>query len=67
MQIAALANDEKLTDNYVKTLNVTVYMCAVLLLLLLISVYVFIQTALAALGLDEYWDFWNGSNINNEQ
>ena len=67
MQIAALANDEKLTDNYVKTLNANTYMCAVLLLLLLISVYVFIQTALAALGLDEYWDFWNGSNINNEQ
>ena len=65
-QLYSFENGGSLTDSFVKKTAVAVYACTVIMLLLLVSVYIFVQAALAALGLDEYWDFWSGKNIKKE-
>lgn len=65
-QLSAFESSPMLTEHFIKSTGAVVYACTVMMLLILISVYIFVQAALAAFGLDEYWDFWSGKNINNE-
>ncbi len=62
-QTDKLCGSDNDDENYIRGMRVTVYACCVLMLPLLLSVYMFIQTTMAAIGLDAYWDFWSGKNI----
>lgn len=63
MQLFEFSKGNQLTKKYVKHVMRLVYGCTLVVFLMLIAVYIFIVTTLAALGLDEYWDFWNGAGI----
>lgn len=66
-QLSAFENSPMLTERFIRSTGAIVYACTVMMLLILIALYIFVQAAFAAFGLDEYWDFWSGKNINKEQ
>lgn len=66
-QLSAFESSPMLTERFIRSTGAIVYACTVMMLLILISLYIFVQAAFAAFGLDEYWDFWSGKNINKEQ
>ncbi len=59
-QIAGFSSTDRFDRNCIRSARALVYSCTLLLLPIVFSIYIFIQTVLAAIELDMYWDFWNG-------
>ncbi len=65
-QLECFDADVKFTKKTAKTANAAMYVITAATLLVVIAFYIFIQAVFATLGLDEYWDFWNGENTGEE-
>ena len=62
-QLSEFSSSRELEDDFIGRTEILIYASTVLFALIVAACYVFIEAAFAAIGLDEYWNFWNGKNI----
>ncbi len=63
-QLFEFSESKSLDDSMISAVIKVIYFGTILLGLMLTAGYIFVESVFAALGLDEYWNFWNGKNID---